>query len=354
MITGASNFQPKLIFVLNPKDGSPVDAWLSPATREYLQTLAKSPEPSSSELSESNMLVESLRESRISLDEDDSPDSSFTNESSDSFEQYQTVEVPLHSDSEFFRILRKEMSELASLQEREQNDLSQQVTQLGRDIGTITTTSSGRSKRTVYTWRDILRLYTESQVFFSTGEMDTGQRSVAIAQQRLNKFQDALARDRRIGKLGKESQATLTKFMHINALLLQNLKFQDINRTALIKILKKFDKRTALRARSNLPEFLPEPFLSQKMAKAVCYTISEEILSIVPQVNDYLCPICFNISFKPVRLRCQHVFCIRCLITMQRARQDHCPLCRRGVVMEACSGTHSPTTRSRTGPDCTC
>ncbi|KAK2757843.1 hypothetical protein FQN54_004249 [Arachnomyces sp. PD_36] len=337
LFSGTSNFHPKLIFVLNPKDGSPVDAWLSPATREYLRTLTKNPESSSSEPSRSTSPVESDDGCRVSLDEYGSLNSSLAGDPAEPPEGYQTVEIPLHSDSEFFQILRKEMSALANLQEREQKDLSQQVTQLGKEIGAITQTSSGRSKRTVYAWRDILRLYTESQVFFSTGETNTGQRNVATAQQQLQAFQENLARDRRIGKLGKESQAMLAKFMRINALLLQNLKFQDINRTALMKILKKFDKQTALRARSSLPEFLPEPFLSQKMAKAVCYTISEEILSIVPQVNDYLCPICFSIAFKPVRLRCQHVFCIRCLITMQRARQDHCPLCRRGVVMEACS-----------------
>lgn len=344
MITaGASNFHPKLIFVLNPKDGSPIDAWLSPATREYLQTLAKSPESSSSEASRSNtpVDVDCDSECRLSLSKDEISDGDSANEPVDALEEYQTVEIPLHSDSEFFQILRREMLVLSNLQEREQNDLSQQVTQLGRDIGIITKSCSSRSKKTVYAWREILRLYTESQVFFSTGETDTGQRNVETAQQQLVKFQETLARDRGIGKLGKESQVMLGKFMRINALLLQNLKFQDINRTALIKILKKFDKQTALRARSSLPEFLPEPFLPQKMAKAVCYTISEEILSIVPQVNDYLCPICFSIAFKPIRLRCQHVFCIRCLITMQRTRQDQCPLCRQGVVMEACSGTSS-------------
>lgn len=277
---------------------------------------------------------------RTSLDEDDELDRSFTNEPVDLHEEYQTVEIPLHSDSEFFQILRREMLALANLQEREQNDLSQQVTQLGQDLGTITRPCSTRSKKTVYAWRDILRLYTEFEVFFSTGETSTEQGNVERAQQQLQKFQETLAQDRGISKLGKESQVMLAKFMRINFLLLQNLKFQDINRTALVKILKKFDKQTALRARSSLPEILPEPFLSQKIAKAVCYTISEEILSIVPQISDYLCPICFSIAFKPVRLRCQHVFCIRCLITMQRARQDRCPLCRRGVVMEACSGTY--------------
>lgn len=74
---------------------------------------------------------------------------------------------------------------------------------------------------------------------------------------------------------------------------------------------------------------------SSRLAKAVCFKVSEELLPIVPQLNDYLCPVCFNIAVKPIRLRCGHVFCIRCMITMQRAEADHCPLCRDAVVMEA-------------------
>lgn len=77
------------------------------------------------------------------------------------------------------------------------------------------------------------------------------------------------------------------------------------------------------------------------MAKAVCFEISEKVLAVVPQLSDYLCPVCFNISYKPIRLRCGHVFCIRCMIIMQRAKSDHCPLCRGTVVMQADSGTLS-------------
>jgi len=66
-------------------------------------------------------------------------------------------------------------------------------------------------------------------------------------------------------------------------------------------------------------------------------------MSVVPQLNDYLCPVCFSISFKPIRLRCQHVFCIRCLVVMQRAKEDHCPLCRGAVIMQADSSNLDPS-----------
>ncbi|KAI5304832.1 hypothetical protein KEM55_009254 [Ascosphaera atra] len=108
------------------------------------------------------------------------------------------------------------------------------------------------------------------------------------------------------------------------------MKFQELNEVALKKILKKFDKHTALHARPVfLDNYVPTGvFDPQETAQNVCCVISNELLSVVPQLNDYLCPICFTIAFKPVRLRCGHVFCIRCLVVMQRAEQSHCALCR--------------------------
>jgi E3 ubiquitin-protein ligase BAH len=81
--------------------------------------------------------------------------------------------------------------------------------------------------------------------------------------------------------------------------------------------------------------------MSETLAKAVCSEVSKEIVKIVPQLDDYLCPVCFNISYKPVRLTCGHVFCIRCMIRMQRAQNKFCPLCRNDVIMHADSGEWS-------------
>lgn len=72
----------------------------------------------------------------------------------------------------------------------------------------------------------------------------------------------------------------------------------------------------------------------------MCFKISEELISVIPQLNDYLCPVCYSIAFKPIRLSCGHIFCIRCMIVMQRAEEDHCPLCRGSVVMQADSGEY--------------
>lgn len=39
--------------------------------------------------------------------------------------------------------------------------------------------------------------------------------------------------------------------------------------------------------------------------------VGETILPIVPHIDDYECVICTSIAFKPIRLQCGHLFCIR-------------------------------------------
>ncbi|KAK2750918.1 hypothetical protein FQN55_001490 [Onygenales sp. PD_40] len=337
----SSTWLPKLTFVLDPNDGSPVDAFVSPETLEILQRLNQSlPSLPPTSNNASQPELDALNAFRsLSPSEDTSPETSPVEDvfplAGENAESH-TVEIPLSSDSEFFRILREELSSLDKLQEKEQAELNLKVKDLRQDIVRVATPSLRRSQSALYAWREIFRLYIDLQVFFCTDEVGSGQRDSLAAGQQLQKFQTELAQDRRVKKLGKEGRVALNNFLRINSVLLQNLKFQEINQLALTKILKKFDKRTALHARTFLPRLMStETFLAETMAKAVCYTISEEVLPIIPQLDDYLCPICFSISFKPVRLRCNHVFCIRCMVVMQRAKQNQCALCRQGVVMEA-------------------
>lgn len=100
-----------------------------------------------------------------------------------------------------------------------------------------------------------------------------------------------------------------------------------------------FDKRTALTASQSFATFIAsDPFISSQLARVLCYALSERLLSIIPQLDDYLCPICSSISVKPVRLSCSHVFCVRCLVKLQREHKRFCPICRGDVVMQADSG----------------
>ncbi|PGH16082.1 hypothetical protein AJ80_05297 [Polytolypa hystricis UAMH7299] len=325
--TSTSTLVPKLTFVIDPRDGTPVDAFLSDETLQLLRQLDR-------DLFPPDEKTESVAASSIDIARNNLSNRSDADIARNSM--CRSVEIPLFSDLEFFHILKTELAALDDIREKEQAQLSRQVVSLRQDIGRTVNSSFSRRESALYTWREIFRLYIELQIFFSTDEADSGPRSAEVAQHQLEKFQAALKDDLRVKKLNKAGRAALVNFLTLNQTLLLNLRFQEINRTAVRKILKKFDKHTALRARAAYPEFVTtEPFLAQSMAKAVCHSISEEILSIIPQLDDYLCPICFSITFKPVRLRCNHVFCIRCLVIMQRARQNQCALCREGVVMEA-------------------
>jgi hypothetical protein len=333
------SFTPKLTIVIDPRDGSPMDAWLSPDTRRILKRLARSSQATNNnpetrydscgtDAQTSGSTEDDRRLSVASVDEIMVDHQQ---------EQLQTVEVPLTSDSEFFQILTRELSDLDHLQTSERSQLETEIAQLGRELRTLRSSRSKRSRQEVEAWRMIFELYTEAEIFMSRHEADAGARDAAHAQKQYSEFNKALATHQdQILRLGKGGNSALDRFLRVNIQLLRLIKFQEINNTALNKILKKFDKRTALRARSSVSNTLTQSHLmAQNLAKATCFTISEELLNIIPQLNDYLCPVCFSISYKPIRLRCGHIFCIRCMIVLQREEQDRCPMCREGVVLEA-------------------
>lgn len=99
-----------------------------------------------------------------------------------------------------------------------------------------------------------------------------------------------------------------------------------------------FDKRTALGIKATVPKQIQYPEFSENLAKAVCAEVNTQILSHVPQLDDYSCPMCMEIKWRPVKLKCGHSFCIRCLIVMQTNKQANCPLCRQKTVEDANSG----------------
>jgi hypothetical protein len=104
-------------------------------------------------------------------------------------------------------------------------------------------------------------------------------------------------------------------------------------------IVAEFDKRTSLGVAKTFPVAVhSERLLAGSVAKDLCAQVSSEVISMVPQLDDYLCPICFAIAYWPIRLACDHVFCSRCLVKMQRKGERFCPLCRGDVIMKAGEG----------------
>lgn len=248
----------------------------------------------------------------------------------------ETVEVPLVFDSQFFRMLHTDVSGIDGLQEQEQQRMNQEITNLGQELALVTKPS--RFHRTdLEPWRHILELYVEAEVFFATREQAHGTRSSQNALKQLKWFQDQVEKEEYAKKFKlRPSQAAFGRFLRLNASLVKYLQFRELNQLAVRKILKKFDKRTSFHISQSFDGAVQSHLLmAGNVSKDVCAKMSTELVSIVPQINDYLCPICFTVAYRPIRLACQHVFCIRCMVKIQRRREKHCPLCRAEVVMEA-------------------
>lgn len=356
-------FHPKLIFYVSEETGELDSAHLDEETRMKLHMLA---------VNEGMTNVRVVDESEASQKE--KAETVTDAEGIRRRPGYRTVEVHLTSDSEFFTRLAAELSGLEALQAKEEKRMHVEIQDLGKQIARMTDPDRKKNKKLLDAWRQIFQIYIESDIFFGTTEADHGSRNADKAAQRFLQFADKIAQLGLVDKLIRKEEATkaLNTFMHINREILQGLQYGEINRTAMRKILKsksinidirhhhipkdillllilplcfhqlitypEFDKQTALSAQTSFPKQIEYPDFSSHLAKAVCAEVNTSILSNVPQIDDYSCPMCMELKWRPVRLRCNHVFCIRCLIVMQTNKQDHCPMCREKTVVDANSG----------------
>ncbi|KAK1774320.1 SPX domain-containing protein [Copromyces sp. CBS 386.78] len=270
------------------------------------------------------------------------------------------VDIPLNSDAKFFNILQTDVVELDSLQTEERLSMNDGIQLLGDEIARLARPRKGViqfAKSDLYRWREIFELYLAAQIFFSTAETATGPRDSEKARKQLVWFQDEVSKRQLLQKFKlKASAEAYTRFLELNATLLKNFKFQELNRTAVTKIIKKrrlsksdkittrseanrqaeFDKQTSLGVKAEFPKAMSSaPFIAGSIAKDICSQMACEVLSRVPQIVDFTCTICYSICWLPVRLDCDHMFCIRCMIKMQNRNKELCPLCRAKTVLSA-------------------
>jgi E3 ubiquitin-protein ligase BAH len=93
------------------------------------------------------------------------------------------------------------------------------------------------------------------------------------------------------------------------------------------------------RAAKALPSTIqPGSVMPEAMAKAVCSQLSQDLVSVVPQFDDFACPLCCDINWRPVKMVCGHLICISCAVELQQRRDKQCPFCRRGVIMTLDAG----------------
>lgn len=238
-----------MIFLVNSNNGIPIDACLSPETRAYLQSLAiKRQDLAHSDDSvlvndelpeEENKASKPVKSASHQVEDRISHE---VGEGSTQFgdkECYHRAEVPLRHDHEFFRMLKSGVLGLHTLQTSEKVELTKEIGSLGQIIAKIAAPSQNSARTDMYAWREVFSLYINSQVFFSTSEQDKHTRDTRTAEKQLQHFSTKL-RDLTVTHSFRkeESGLALDRFLHLNLVLLRNLRFQELNTTAMTKILK--------------------------------------------------------------------------------------------------------------------
>jgi len=323
-------FHPKLLFYVNEATGEVHSAQLDQETKRKLQMLAVE-----TGMARLHGIDDTMPLGPVEATAMQDPVETTANASSNR-PGYRTVKVPITSDTEFFTRLTSELSGLQKLQEREESRMNVQIEDLGRQVARLTDPDHRSNRKMLTAWRQLFQMYVEQGIFFGTTESDHKSHSADKAMQRLAEFSNKVAKAGLVEKMQKKDNLkALNAFMHINREILQSLRFGEINHSAMLKILKKFDKRTALGVKATFPRQVEYPEFSEYLAKAVCAEVNTQILSHVPQLDDYSCPMCFDIKWRPVKLSCGHTFCIRCLIVMQNNKQHNCPFCREKTVLAA-------------------
>ncbi|XP_022171585.1 pre-mRNA-splicing factor CWC24-like [Myzus persicae] len=68
-----------------------------------------------------------------------------------------------------------------------------------------------------------------------------------------------------------------------------------------------------------------------KVRKAKSTETEKKIIAKMLDFNDLTCSICFDIFEKPSVLKCNHVFCFKCIHNWMRTNKS-CPICRRHTI----------------------
>ncbi|KAJ3755438.1 SPX domain-containing protein [Lentinula raphanica] len=279
------------------------------------------------------------------------------------------VVIPLVKDSAFFELLSTALHNLSDRMSALYTDFTDTLETVSRNIsdsarpissrksgfhphsllsdpGSVSV-SSKTNKSDLYSWREIFQLYVESEVFESSNEAHPGELSIEESEKRLKLFAERVTLrglgDKRKLKL-KQSHEALESFLHLNMFILNVKKLEQANAEATRKILKKHAKRTALPLPPGQDYYVQEMALIPRsktnsslhtLPRVLVQALGETLLPIIPHVDDYSCIICTNLAFKPIRLGCGHLFCVRCLVKMQKRGQGDCPMCRAPTVLRA-------------------
>lgn len=152
-----------------------------------------------------------------------------------------TIEIPLSSDAEFFHILTSELSALDIVQTRAAKIIQNEIIVLGDSVTAVAAPRSLALKQSdLYPWREIFRMYLDMGIFISNLEIERHkERDADEAQVRLEKFSNEVSRlGLRKQFKRRESGVLYSRFIAVNMEVLRVMRFQDINKLAMRKILK--------------------------------------------------------------------------------------------------------------------
>lgn len=259
------------------------------------------------------------------------------------------LSIKLNADARFFQMLETELNNLDNFKAQEENKMIKDIEEVSNILNYLASKESLK-RSDIYTWRELFKLFLDNEIYFKYNEtsLSTSENSLEKTKRNLEKFNEEIYRTQLLRNFkNKKSLQAFNQFISINNYLLKVLQFQSINSTAFTKILKKFDKQTSLNVRSRFPKLVSNDhifFTGKSISQSICYIIQSSLLQLIPQLDDYTCPICLEIAFKPIRLDCGHLFCVRCLVKLKQQDNYNCPICRSDRVLELADSTNLDAT----------
>jgi len=172
-------------------------------------------------------------------------------------------EIALEFDSAFFHLINQDLDSLSRIQAGQEREMEKVIVALGHEIAQVTRPAKFR-KSDMSPWRHIFELYVDAQIFFSTTERDgCGARDSTRAKSQLAWFQSEVEKRGLPSRFKlRGSRDAFAAFQALNASLLRHVRFQELNRTALTKILKSLSHASPLPRPCfypSLPYPLPRP-----------------------------------------------------------------------------------------------
>lgn len=233
-------------------------------------------------------------------------------------------------------MLFDELSQLDLLEKQEKDLLLSRIEALSEGLQTVASPYKKHSDLGV--WREIFRVYLEAGIFFGDTELSRTERQTEKAQRQMKWFLEEIQKLGLLDNFQQPESLHLFKiFLALNTTLLSFKHFHDVNQLAMKKILKKHDKalKTVISSSVDNAALVKTADTNAanweiKLPQALAMAIADQLVSLVPQVDTYACPVCLYIAYPPVRLSCNHVFCLRCTASMQRkkGKRARCPMCR--------------------------